>query len=1523
MKPTHTPDEVPNAGVEPVVVASEIESARETNFPIVGIGASAGGLEAFSELLANLPVDTGMGFVLVQHLSRDHKSALAELLSKVSRLPVEQVSHDLKVMPNRVYIVPPDRDLTVVQGVLQLRPRPPGPAVFRSIDSFLESLAVDRRERAIGIVLSGAASDGTLGLESIKAAGGVTFAQDASAKFDSMPSSAIAAGCVDLVLAPAAIAMELAHFASRPRLMDAVREATVKDSPETGVPIENFTKEPVHDGESGEASYKSILLQLGEHTGVDFFQYKPSTIQRRIRRRMVLNKLSFIEDYAAFLRNNARELDLLHSDVLIHVTCFFRNPETFDYLKKKVFPRLLKERGEQGVRIWIPGCSTGQEAYSIAIALTEVAGGIPGVPKFQIFATDLKGELLVKARAALYSEGAVEDISPERLKRFFTEEGGGYRVRKSIRENVVFAEHNLLRDPPFSRLDLICCRNLLIYLEAGIQKAIFPSFHYALAAEGFLFLGASESVNSNPELFATLDKKHKIFSKIPGPSPVTYPLSRHPAGKKELGSVPSVRVSSSSNGEVNLQRESDRVAINLYVPCGVLINSGLQILQFRGDTSRWLKQASGRASFDLLKMAREGLAVPLGEAVKQAQKDRRNVRRENVRVEDRSTNLTVIPLINLKELCCLIFFEEPEALENAAANTPAGIFRRQVKETFVPALFPPDAANLRIADLEQQLVEARDGMQSFQEESEATNEELQATNEEGTSANEELQSVNEELETSKEEIESANEELATINEELNLRNADLRVLNADLANLQASSHFAIVLLGRDLRIRRFTPQAERELTLTSADLGQMFNDARHNLDMPELAGLITGVIKTGREFEREIQNKLGRWVSVRVRPYVAADHKIDGAVLALVDIDVLKRSEQAITFSRDFAESVLRTAPNPLIVLDANLRIETANHAFYDTFKIAPVDAQACLIYDLGNGEWDIPKLRELLERILPDKSVFDKFEVAHDFERIGHRTMLLNGRALKEPDGRRSRIVLGIQDITERKLAEQALAEKARLLDLSNDAIIVHDLHYKITLWNKGAEKLYGWMAEEMVGHDLHTRLQTTFSQPLHEIIAQLHLQGFYAGEVVQVDRNGRRIPSLCRWVFDRDTKSFLTSYTDITARKEAETEIARVRDESVAASRAKDDFIAALSHELRTPLNPVLLIASDGASNPAFSHDAQAAFGTIAKNAQLEAYLIDDLLDLTKIAHGKMALEMRPVDVHAVLNEALATMDADHKEKRLVLTHDLGAETYVVLGDPVRLQQVFWNVLKNAVKFTPANGSIRIVTRLAKSNDKVTIEIVDSGIGMTPEEIGRIFEAFSQGDHATGGSHRFGGLGLGLAISRMLVRLHAGHLSATSEGRGRGTTFSIELPLVREKNEFVGSRPANIPKAPVEKTPTSRRILLVEDHDATRRVLADLLSRRAHQVVTASTATEALARASAQPFDLVISDIGLPDGDGHSLMDVLKTRHGLKGIAMTGYGMEQDIARGLAAGFVRHLTKPVSIQQLEAAIAFFDHVG
>jgi two-component system CheB/CheR fusion protein len=963
-------------------------------FPVVGIGASAGGLEAFTKLLKHLPVDTGMAFVLVQHLDPTHVSALTEILSRATAMPVTEVRDGMRVEPNHVYVIPPNTNMAILHHRLSLMPRTEKLGLHLPIDYFFRSLAEDRRGKAVGVILSGTASDGTLGLKAIKAEGGLTFAQDGqSAKYDGMPRSAVMSGFVDCVLPPEGIARELERVCRHPYVMLS-REAQTRE------------------WDSGETdTLNKVFILLRTHTGVDFTDYKHTTIRRRIQRRMLLHRIERMDHYVQFLQQHAEEVEALYQDLLINVTSFFRDPDSFRALRKKMFPRLLKNRDpDQSLRVWVPGCSTGEEAYSIAISLLESLGDKHAQVPVQIFATDISGASIEKARAGVYPKSIEQEVSAERLQRFFLKSDHGYQIKKAVREMCVFAQQNAVKDPPFSKLDLISCRNMMIYLGPVLQKKLLPIFHYALKPDGFLTLGSSETIGGFANLFVLVDKKEKIYAKKPGHFlPMFAPTATERLGERRPGG----HLAASSGEELpivsSLYKEADSLMLSQYTPPGVLINDDLRIVQFRGITSPFLAPSPGEASLDLLQMVREGLRLDLRAAIQKARKTNKRVRKESVPINlgDRSRRVTldVIPFKTTpsRESFFLVVFEEV-ATDGTAGVTPdkTGGRGKGRRVEHSPA-----------TQLRHELTATKEYLRTVLEEHDLGREELRSANEEIQSSNEELQSTNEELETAKEELQSANEELSTLNEELQTHNSELNRVNNDLVNFLGSAHIPIVMVGGDLRIRRFTAAAQTLVNLIPADVGRPLGDIQPNVHVPDLGQLILKVIDTLTTFEREVQDRQGHWHSLRIRPYKTADGRIDGALLMFMDIDVAKRSATLLEDAYDFADAIVETLRDPLVILNPDLCVKNANAAFYKMFQVTPEDTEGCFLYNLGDGQWNIPKLRQLLEKILPRNSVFNNFEVEHEFPRIGRKRMLLNARRVLRKDNEPKAIVLVIEDVT------------------------------------------------------------------------------------------------------------------------------------------------------------------------------------------------------------------------------------------------------------------------------------------------------------------------------------------------------------------------------------------------------------------------------------------------------------------------------------------------------------------------------
>jgi two-component system CheB/CheR fusion protein len=837
------------------------EEALDLPFPVVGVGASAGGLEAFSELLSHLQAEPGLAILFVLHLEPYHKSHLAEVLARVTSMPIEEATDGKKIESGHVYVIPPNTNLALADGHLSLSARSPVRGLHMPIDHLFRSLANVQKSKAVGVLLSGGGTDGVIGFQAIKAEGGITFAQDEkSARQSSMPQSAANDGNVDYVLPPKEIAEQLARLSRHPYTQES-----------------GASRRQLADAAD---ALNEIIGLLRSSMGVDFTNYKRPTLKRRIERRMALRGFERVGDYIQFLRGDIAELNDLYRDFLIRVTQFFRDPEAFEALKEQVYPKLVLGRAANStIRVWSVGCATGEEVYSLAISLVEFLQTQPVAFPVKILATDLNETALEKARTGLYLDNIEIDVTPERLRRFFVKTGNHYQINQAVRDLCVFSRHDLATDPPFSQLDLVSCRNLLIYMNSSLQKRVLPILHYALSSDRFLLLGSSESVGAMSDLFEPVNPRQRIYVKK---------YSSMPAGMdfgifRGNDAAKVARVAGEATAPwsaLDVQREADRIVLNRYAPVGVVVDEVATVVQFRGRTLPYLEPAPGMASLDLMRMLREGLLADVRAAFREAKLGNLSVTKENliVREEDRLRQVRV-EIIPFKVAPSgvrffLVLFEDVPGTRQEAP----------------PKAASPDGADEQVSRLEQELSAVREYLQAVIEEHETTNEELKLANEEILSANEELQSTNEELQTAKEEAQSANEELGTVNEELRHRNAALTRVNNDLINLLAGVNIPIVMVSRDLHVRRFTPQAEKLFNLIPTDVGRPISDLKPNLEVRDLPERITAVIDTLTPYEGTIRDNTGRSYSLRIRPYVTMENMIDGASIVLLEVDPILRS---------------------------------------------------------------------------------------------------------------------------------------------------------------------------------------------------------------------------------------------------------------------------------------------------------------------------------------------------------------------------------------------------------------------------------------------------------------------------------------------------------------------------------------------------------------------------------------------------------------------------------------------------------
>ena len=1009
------------------------------SFPVAAIGASAGGLAAFTALLKALPEKSGMAFVLIQHLEPKHESALTMLLSKATGMNVVEVFDGIAVQPNHVYVIPPNRNMTIRKGMLRLGPRAADSALQRPIDDFCVALAEEQGNRAIGVVLSGTGSDGTFGLKAIKSAGGVTFAQDPkTAQWNAMPVSAITAGSVDFVLPPRRIAAELARIGRHPYLVEA------REVPEG-------------------SDLDKICLILRSAMGVDFRLYKQATVRRRISRRMALHKITSLPKYVQFLRQNADEPQALADDIFIHVTSFFRDPECFQALRKRVLSKLHdkkpaeKKAIDEPIRIWVAGCSTGEEVYSIAMLLLEELGEQVNRTRIQIFGTDIQERALEHARTGIYSEAAVAGVSVARLKRFFVRSDHGYRILQAIRDLCVFAKHDLTRDPPFSKLDLVSCRNVLIYMGPALQKRILSTFQYALKPGGYLFLGTSESVSDYSDAFASVDVKQRIFQRKPSVTAFRELRPEQELAPEPFAPLPRAVVS--STGAADLRREAESVLLQNYTPPALVVDQDLHIVHFQGDTSAWLSPPTGQPSFHLLKMVRPEFVVELRTAIARARKEGVAVAREPVSFVAQGhrgavqLEVRALPKRNGKKQDLLIVLRKTEEVateEKAGAGRNSTSAVRHAEKS---------------ARLERELTSAREHLRSLIAEHETAQEEMKAANEEILSSNEELQSTNEELETAKEELQSSNEELVTLNDELQHRNAELDVLTHDLSNLLVGVDIPVLVLDAELRVRRFTPMAGALLNLIAGDVGRPFSNIASTLDVTDWKELFASVTAHGQLVEREVMDRTGHRYSMRVRPYKTGNNRIEGVLVVLLDTDVIYKARDDARRFGEYAQAIVETIQEALAVVDADGRVRSVNRSFCDLFHVDSSAMEGKSFFGHGQGQCHPQRLRERLREVLTRGTEINGFEIDQEFPEIGRRRLVLNARRIAGTQT----ILIAIDDATERKRAQEELerseAAMRALLNSASQAVITVKEDGTIVMVNANTEKMFGYSRQEMVG--------------------------------------------------------------------------------------------------------------------------------------------------------------------------------------------------------------------------------------------------------------------------------------------------------------------------------------------------------------------------------------------------------------------------------------------------------------------------
>ena len=1464
---------------------------------IVGIGASAGGLQALERFFSTVPLDSNCCFVVVQHLSPDFKSILEDLLARKTRLPIFRVEHGMAAAPNTVFLIPPKKLMTIKDGRFLLSERDIATVAELPINIFLRSLAAERGIHAVGVVLSGGGSDGTAGLRAIAAAGGLTLAQRPdTAEFVNMPRSAIEARVVGHTLAPEDMAAVIIAHSRDPKASMARRP---------------FEAEPAAPEPSGDP-LERIMFLLRRSTGVDFSQYKIGTVGRRIKRRADLAKMPDLETYASRLSVMPDELNSLYSDLLIGVTEFFRDAEAFELLRKKVLPALLSPDRQNEVRVWIAACATGEEAYSLAILLDEFAASVGFTGNFAIFATDVHRSSLDFASNGLYPSDRLANVGADRLARYFREEKPGqFRIIPAIRKRLVFAPQNLVNDPPFTKLDLICCRNLLIYFNAELQERAMRLFYFALRDGGFLFLGPSEGIGKLDGVhFETIDSKFKFFRRLGGPAIPPQSLRQQPGNRTVSAPAPALL---KPNPGVALSRQLlaayDQI-LRRHVAAGVLVNESLEVLHYFGSVSRYLRPLEGRAHESLLHRVDGDLRLALTTLLPRVFKTGEGATSGGVRVEtDEGTeriDVAAEPIADGRAPVSLVHV----SFVNSRPALPEASLDGGTTQGFVAS----EEILQHISDLEVELRGTKESLQTAIEELQTSNEELQASNEELIASNEELQSTNEELH-------AVNEELYTVNAEFERKNVELQLLNDDLNNLSDSTDAGMVFVDRELRIRKFNSAIQRIFPLQPQDFGRPIDNIAYHLDgQAVMLRDVRTVLESGDPMQKEVRTREGRWLLKRVLPFRTAKGAIDGVVLTFTDINETKKLQDRLNLAMDSSH---------LVWWEWSLQ----------TGQLAVHCGQSCFLgYSPDNlpksaSEWeaathpeDLPGVLVAIQACLDGES--NEWTREHRFRRLdGSWCWVLNSGKVTEADAlKRPLGMIGItQDITKRRLAEETVQRDAWLLSTIQEAIICYNEDGIITYWNQGATKLFGWTEGEMVGQNYAERYPD--GEPRDSARKRMeHVlkNGDIYREREDWRKDGSRVWTEARAVRVKGGRGrfsgVISLYHDISARKRAEQERRQLELQLLQAHKMETmgTLAGGIAHDFNNILAAILGYTELAMLEGPVDERSQRMHEGILQAARRARDLVKRILTFSRFHEP----ELTPTRMGDVITEAAKFIRAS-LPATIELKLELGEACPQTLADPNQLHQVILNLATNAahamreragtltirMATVDLDSELQTATGPLKAGSYISVEVADSGHGIDPETMTKIFDPFFTTKPVGEGT------GLGLSIVHGIIKSHEGCIDVSSDV-GVGTTFKFFLPVVAPaaESDAPGSAPAaSLPKG------NRQRVAVIDDEENVVSVVQAALQGLGYEVLTFKNAEDFYSDFSSMPFkvDLVLTDQTMPRMTGLDLALKLRSDgHSMPIIISSGYSRELTAESIAAIGRVELLNKPYEGERLAAAV-------
>ena len=1495
--------------------------ATVLNFPIIGIGASAGGLDAFKRLITAIPESSGMAYVLVQHLDPSHDSILPEILQRATKIPVLEITDDIHLAQDHIYVIPSNKMLISSDGVLKLTER--AKKINLSIDVFFTSLAEVHKEFAIGVVLSGTGTDGTIGLKAIKEHGGISFAQDVeSAAYNGMPQSAINSGVVDFILPPEKIPEQLLQINNTFQNTHFFNEEVPKDD---------------------EAIFKQIISVIRLRSGVDFTYYKLPTLYRRIARRITITQKKNLTDYLKYFRADKAEQDALFQDILIPVTSFFRDPKTFQFLSNTIFPALFKNKlKDEPFRIWIAGCSTGQEVYSIAICINEYINltkreGL----KVQLFASDIS-EMAVKiARLGIYEKSEVEKLSLDRIKNYFIRKNGSYEVNKFIRDMCIFTPHNFLKDPPFAKMDLISCRNVLIYMDSFLQKKALTTFHYALKENGFLLLGRSESTNNVSELFAAADKHEKIFSRKQLPGRFMHVAAER---KEQVFTIKSQKANKLEPTQTDFRKSAEAMLLSKFTPASVVVNEQMDIVHIHGTITPFLEAPQGKPTFNLMKMASEGLVFELRNALHKAKIRGATVLKENIPIKSNGiqflVNIEIVPLTDTVDLHYLILFTKTAVPVNKDKSKTTT--SRKIAEALI-----------KIEQLEKELANTREDMRSVTEDMEANNEELQSANEELQSSNEEMQSLNEEMETTKEELQSTNEELSIVNHELLDKQDQLNLARIYSDSIVSTIRHPLIVLDKALRIKTANASFYQKFNVKEdVTEGKYFYEIQDNLwDDTLMRKLLERVLPQHErlsDFEIVLNfPSLGeRHLLMNALQIVNQDNSEQFILLAIEDVTERKEAEQNLLKAfedlsiknkqiedseKRFFNIISQSLMSIAIFKGKDMVISFANEPLLKIwgkekdiigkplFEVMPELESQQFPKDLNNVfTTGIPyksnqeRALMMIDGILEERFFSVVYQPYYEVENNITGVTVIGAEVT---DYVKAKMQIELNERIQNKLAKQLklATDSAKVgiwsLDIVSTKLEWSSIHKILWGYNEYAENLtYEDWHKVILPEDKELAFQRIEeSKKNHSIYeVEYRIKRANDGSIVWIKSTGQYQynefgAALMLYGISIDIthqKKIDTVMFDAKSKAEVDKDIAEN------AVMAKQQFLSNMSHEIRTPMNAIIGFTKV-LMKTELNEKQKEYLQAIKSSGNTLIVLINDILDLAKVDAGKMIFVSMPFRLSESITTILHLFEPKIAENDLKLIKEYDDQIpEILLGDSIRLDQILINLLSNAIKFTAKGKVIVSVNMLSEEEEYVTIEfkVQDTGIGIPQNKITTIFENFEQATTVT--SSLYGGTGLGLAIVKQLVEKQGGTISVISK-IDEGSTFSFALNFKKStvnetfKNDDAKSNTIIQPL----------KVLIVEDVKLNQLLLRTILDDLKFTWDIAENGKIAIEKLETNTYDIILMDLQMPIMNGFDTTDYIRNKMNLQIpiIALTADVTSADVERCKASGMNDYISKPI----------------